>query len=192
MISVGRLLLKIRYLKLTSTSMYALIRSKASIEAVIESVYNVSLNMLSDDGRSLYEDEVLQAEKLTYRLGRAIETYRQNIDGYWDQRIKLAGKDSKVLRNKLHSKVTRAYWTMVEKQRHLLMACIDAFGTDGLELARQAWNKALHRAARDAYIAACGQETPRQIRAFALGWKKLFAEKKAEDVNEEQNTDGGE
>ena len=170
----------------------ALIRHQATIESMVESVCAVSAKLLKEGGKDLYEKGVEQSEWRARSLGYAIENYRRNIDGFWDQRIKLADKDQNVIKAKLHSTATRAYWTAVEKQRYLLMACVDALGTDGLELARQVWGKALHKAARDAYITACGQETPRQIRAFALGWKKLFAEKKAEEVNEEENTDGGE
>ncbi|MBU2102802.1 MAG: type I-E CRISPR-associated protein Cse1/CasA [Candidatus Omnitrophota bacterium] len=158
-----------------------------------ESVYTISSKMLTEEGRLLYEDSVRDAEVLSKKVGRAVEEYRKNIDGFWEARVDpKKNKDAFKIEYALHAKVTRAYWTAVEKQRYLLTACVDAFGTDGLEPARQVWGKALHKAARDAYTVACGQETPRQIRAFALGWKKLFAEKKAVDVNEEQNTDGGE
>lgn len=170
----------------------ALMRHQAAIESMVEAVYPVSKKLLSEDGKNLYENGVMQAEWRSRSLGYAIEAYRRNIDRFWDQRIEQAGKDRNVIKAKLHLMAMRSYWTAVEKQRHLLMACIDAFGTDELEPARQVWGKSLHKAARDAYIAACGQETPRQIRAFALGWKKLFAEKKAEEANDEENTDGGE
>lgn len=170
----------------------ALIRNQATIESMVESVYPVSKKLLSEDGKNLYENGIGQAEWHSRTLGYAIEAYRRNIDQFWDQRIEQTGKDRNVIKAKLHSTAMRAYWTAVEKQRYLLMACVDALGTDGLEAARQVWGKALHKAARDAYMAACGQGTPRQIRAFALGWKKLFAEKKAKEENEEQSTDGGE
>jgi len=168
----------------------ALIRNQATIESMVESVYAVSKRLLSEEGKLLYEKEVGQAEWQSRSLGYAIEAYRRNVDQFWDQRVEQAGKERNAIKAKLHSMGMRSYWTTVEMQRHLLMAQIDAFGTDQLETSREAWRKALHKAARDAYIASCGQETPRQIRAYALGWKKLFVEKKAE--NEEQTTDGGE
>lgn len=170
----------------------ALIRDQATVESMVESVYAVSTKIFTEEGRALYEKEVVNAEWRSRSLGYAIETYRRNIDRFWDQRIEQAKKDRNVIKARLHSTAMRTYWTAVEKQRYLLMACVEALGTDGLEWARQMWGKALHKAARDAYVAACGRETPRQIRAFALGWKKLFAENKVEEANEEQNTDGGE
>lgn len=171
----------------------ALIRNQATIESMVESVYTISSKIFTERGHALYEEEVVKAEWRSCSLGYAIEAYRRNIDRFWDQRVEqMIPKERGALKSKLHSLAARAYWTAVEKQRHLLMACVDAMGTDRLEAERQVWRKALHKAARDAYMVACGQETPRQVRAFALGWKELFAEKKAKEENEVQSSDGGE
>jgi CRISPR system Cascade subunit CasA len=103
----------------------------------------------------------------------------------------MAGTERNKVKEKLKSKATRSYWTSIEKQCYLLMEHIDAWGnTELFEKTQKAWRSAIHKSAREAYIAACGQETPRQIRAFALGWGKLFMEKKAE--TEEPNNEGGE
>jgi len=168
----------------------ALIRNQASIEETVESVFNVSSNLFTDSGRLIYEKEIEQTENLATKLGWAVETYRQNIDKNWEARCDSA-KNKFALKNLLYSTATRSYWTTVEKYRHLLMAHIDAIGTteEKVESTQKTWRSAVHKAAREAYIAACGQETSRQIRAFALGWKKLFAEPK--DKNEEHE-DGGE
>lgn len=170
----------------------ALIRNQASIEDAVESVFNVSSNLFTDSGRLIYEKEVELTENLSTKLGWAVETYRRNIDKTWDSRCDAAGKKKFALKNLLYSTATRSYWTTVEKRRHLLMAHIDAIGTteEQVESTQKAWRSAVHKAAREAYIAACGQETPRQIRAFALGWKKLFVEPK-DKVKEEQE-EGGE
>ena len=169
----------------------ALIRNQASIEDIVESIFNVSSNLFTDSGRLIYEKEVEQTESLSTKLGWAVEAYRRNIDKTWDSRCDAAGKNKFALKNLLYSTVTRSYWTAIEKCRHLLMAHINAIGTteEEVESTQKIWRSAVHKAAREAYIAACGQETPRQIRAFALGWKKLFAEPK--DKNEKQE-DGGE
>jgi CRISPR system Cascade subunit CasA len=50
---------------------------------------------------------------------------------------------------------------------------IEAIGTDAAIPTYQAWRKMLFSAACEAYRIACGQETPRQMRAFAKGWRKL-------------------
>lgn len=168
----------------------AMIRSKAEIRNIVESVYNVSSKILTEKGRSIYETEVKEAEWMSRKLGYAVEAYRRNVDNFWDQRVKMAKKDRNKLKAQLHSKATRSYWTAIEKHRHLLMEYVGVFDTDKYDEPLKAWHNAIHKSARDAYISACGQETPRQIRAFALGWKKLFMKKKTE--NEEQNNDGGE
>ena len=153
----------------------AMIRSKAEIRNIVESVYNVSSKMLTEKGRSIYETEVEEAEWMSRKLGYAVEAYRRNIDNFWDQRVEMAKKDRNKLKAKLHSKATRSYWTAIEKQRHFLMAYVDVFDDDSkYEAAQKAWRNAIYQSARDAFISACGQETPRQIRAFALGWKKAF------------------
>jgi CRISPR system Cascade subunit CasA len=171
----------------------ALVKSKAEIRNVVESVYNISSQMLSERGRSFYETEVEEAEKMSRKLGYAIETYRKNIDNFWDQRVKMAGKDKNNIISQLHSKATRSYWTAIEKQRHLLMAYIEVIDdSEKSAIAQKTWHDVLHKSTREAYISACGQETPRQIRAFALGWAKLFMEKKPESENSEQVTNGGE
>jgi CRISPR system Cascade subunit CasA len=63
------------------------------------------------------------------------------------------------------------------------MAHIEAIGTDGAMPTREAWRKMLFIAACDAYRIACGQETPRQMRAFARGWKKLTNMKDEPEVD---------
>ncbi|MGO8716594.1 MAG: type I-E CRISPR-associated protein Cse1/CasA [Smithella sp.] len=169
----------------------AMIRSKAEIRNLVESVYNVTSKMLTEKGRSIYEVEVEEAEWMSRKLGYAVEAYRRNVDNFWDQRVEMAKKDRKKLKAMLHAKVASSYWTAIEKQRHLLISYVDVFDDDSkYEAAQKAWRNAIHQAARDAFISACGQETPRQIRAFALGWNKLFMEKKTD--NEEQNNEGGE
>jgi CRISPR system Cascade subunit CasA len=57
------------------------------------------------------------------------------------------------------------------------MTHIEAIGSDAAVPTRKAWRKMLFAAACKAYTVACGQETPRQIRAFAKGFQKLNQEK---------------
>jgi len=144
--------------------------------------------MLTADGHSLYESSIEVAEMLSKKLGWAVEEYRKNIDGFWETRSdRKRNENAYIDKGILHSKATRNYWTAVEKHRHLLMDCVDALGTDRIEKADETWRKALHKAARESYIASCGQDTSRQIRAFALGLRELFSKKE-----ERQNETGGE
>ncbi|MBN1577056.1 MAG: type I-E CRISPR-associated protein Cse1/CasA [Chitinispirillaceae bacterium] len=163
-----------------------------AVENLFESVYSISDKLMNENGRVLYEKGITDAEWQSYSLGNAIETYRQNLDSYWEQRKKAASKPA-ILKKLLHSKATRSYWTAIEKQRQLLMSIVDAWGnTELFDATQKVWRTAIHKSAREAYISACGQETSRQIRAFALGWKKLIMEEKNKTEIEEQNNDGGE
>ena len=71
------------------------------------------------------------------------------------------------------------------------MAHVRTIGTtaEAVEQTRDAWRKAVHGAARQAYALACGQETPRQIRAFALGLGKLFAIQPTHEAQEPETVE---
>jgi CRISPR system Cascade subunit CasA len=151
----------------------ALSRDKATIVDTIESVFHIPLQLLSLDGTASYEAEVKNAEVVAGRLGWALEEYRKEIDGGWEGRLKGAGPGKWELKVKLHSTATTHYWTTVEKNLPLLMAHVEAINTDAAIPIRKAWRKMLFNAALEAYNIACGQETPRQMRAFVKGLQKL-------------------
>lgn len=146
---------------------------RETILEVTESVFHISSNLSRKYGATAYEEEVNRAEFQSYRLGRAIEAYRYEVDGGWDARLKRAGRNKNELRRKLHSTATRFYWTAVEQSLSFLWAHIDALNSDNAIPTRDVWRKMLFSSAQEAYRIACGQETPRQVRAFALGWKEL-------------------
>ncbi|WP_277057905.1 type I-E CRISPR-associated protein Cse1/CasA [Trichlorobacter lovleyi] len=163
----------------------ALARDKATIVDTIESVFKIPTRLSTPDGAMNYESEVKNAEKLASRVGWAIEDYRLEVDGGWEGRLKGAGPSKGQLKAKLHSIATIHYWTTVEKNLQLLFSHIDAIGTDSAIPTRDVWRKMLFAAACDAYRVACGQETSRQIKAFAKGWQKLTSTKdEPEDTNE--------
>lgn len=156
----------------------ALLTNKATILDTAESVFHIPANMRADNGRAAYAGEVQWAENIAGKLGWAVETYRKESDGGWEGRLEMTKpQDRWKLKEKLRAAAVHHYWTAVEKLRPLLMAQVEAIGTtaEAVEKSRFAWHKAVHGAARQAYTLACGQETPRQIRAFALGLGKLFA-----------------
>lgn len=163
----------------------ALIRNpgQQDIEDAVESVLFVPHKLRSQLGSARYEDEVSFADKLSQRLGWAVETWRKNADGGWEGRIKSAGPKSTALRH---------FWTSVEKLRPLLLAHIEALGTtaDAVEQTQARWRKAVWAAAFDAYRLSCGQDTPRQVRAYALGLRRLTGEsnKGEQDVEQEPET----
>lgn len=165
----------------------ALIANKASVLDTIEAVLHVPANMRTDNGRTAYRKEVDWAEGVAGKLGRAVETYRRETDGGWEGRLKTA-KNKGALKGQLRATATRHYWTSVEKLRPVLTAHVEAINTPDFDPARDRWRSAVHAAARDAYRLACGRETPRQIRAFALGWERLFAASASGEKDEELAT----
>lgn len=165
----------------------ALARDKATIVDTIESVFHIPAHLSTPSGTITYEAEVKTAETLASRLGWAVEEYRKEIDGGWEGRLKGAGPSKGALKAKLHSIATIHYWTTVEKNLEFLMTHIEAIGTDNAIPSREAWRKMLFVTACDAYRIACGQETPRQMRAFAKGWQKLTT-KKDEPETDTQET----
>jgi len=150
----------------------AMTRDQASMDIGIESVFHISPAFQSNI--SVYSAEVEQAEKISRRLRWAVEAYRSCINSDWNSRVKRTqARDQTKLRNRLAQVSFLSFWTAVEKNLSLLMAHIDALGTDAAIPSRESWRKMLFASACEAYRTSCGQGTPRQIRAFAKGWQKL-------------------
>jgi CRISPR system Cascade subunit CasA len=151
----------------------ALLRKQATIEAYQESVFHVPAVMNTDIGRAIYEGEVQVVEAEARKLGRAVVKWRQEVDADWDQKVKAAGKEKNALLARLRSTATSHFWTAVEKNLPLLLAYTSSLDESDNEERRKAWRRAVHRAAREAYVLACGRESPRQLRAFAMGLRVL-------------------
>lgn len=168
----------------------AFLAKQASIEDTAESVLHVPTSMQREAGRGAYYDEVKFAENIGWCLGSAVETWRKNSDGGWEGRLKSAGPKKRELCEKLHTTATRHYWTSVEKLRPLLLAHIETLGSsaEAVQESHIRWRKAVKSAAFNAYRLACGQETPRQVRAYALGWRELNGESAIEKSKMKQET----
>lgn len=161
--------------------------SSGGYEETVESVLPIDPCLQTDAGVAAYESEVIWAKRIASKVGFAVETYRRAIDGGWEGRLKTA-KNKGALKGQLRATATRHYWTSVEKLRPLLVVHVEAVNTSDFEPACDRWRSAVHAAARDAYGLACGRETPRQIRAFALGWERLFAASASDEKGEELET----
>lgn len=151
----------------------ALARDQATILDTTESVFHIPGRLRSTEGVAAYQAGVKEAELLSTRLGRAIEDYRRTLDGGWEGRLKSAGPSKNDLLAKLHGSGQAHFWTAVETNLDLLTAHVDAYGTDRFEPTAKTWRAMLRNQAQEAYQAVCGQGTPRQIKGFAQGWKKL-------------------
>jgi len=167
----------------------AMAREQASAVDFIESVYHLPSQLFEDDGRNSYENETKSAEYIARRLGFSIENYRKSYDGGWDGRVKSSGASKGDLLSKLHSIATTHYWTTVEKSLHLLFKHVESIGTtsDQVESTRKEWHKLLWFAARESYTLVCGQDTPRKMRAFAIGWQTLNQKFQSKEKNEDRN-----
>lgn len=169
----------------------AMTRDQASMDIALESVFHITPEFRNHF--PVYQAEVIGnakvfgAEGYARKLRWAIEDYRTAVDSDWNPRVKRTqAKEQSALRDRLAQKAFLSYWTTVELNLHLLMSHIEAIGSETAVPTRDAWRKMLFFAACEAYSVACGQETPRQIRAYAKGLQKLKQEKDetGNDINE--------
>ena len=151
-----------------------LARDKADIVDAVESVFPVPRTMFAEAGHKTYEAAVQQAENVEWILGHAVETWRTLVDGGWNGRLKMAGKDSKKERDKLRALASREYWTAVEHNLPLLLAMTTALGSPEFPEKQAAWRTLLRQSALRAYEMACGRDNERQMRAFVAGKRLLL------------------
>lgn len=167
----------------------AMTRDQASMDLAIESVFHIKPTFKTNF--HVYQAEVtgsntvMGAEGHARKLRRAIEEYRMLVDADWISRVKRTeAKKQGILKNRLAETAFLSYWTTVEINLLLLLNHINAIGTDDSELTRKTWQSMLFNSARDAYRMACGQETSRQMRAFAKGWEILTMTKDKPDTDQ--------
>lgn len=166
----------------------ALEREQASALQLIESVYSLPSQIFSDEGRSAYEKGVNTAELISHSLGGAIDKYRKSIDGGWEGRLKSAGSSKMDLLERLHSRATIHYWTVVEKSLKILMDYVESIGStpESVTGAKKRWESVLFKAARESYILVCPNKTPRQMRAFAFGWQIINSDNRSKNQDKEK------
>jgi len=170
----------------------AMTRDQASMDIALESIFHITPAFHTNV--SVYQAEVTGAEKVvgaegySRRLRWAIEEYRQTIDNDWKPRIKRTqARGQNALKERVAQAAFLSYWTTVEKNLPLLTNHLETIGTDAAIPTREAWRRMLFSAACDAYRIACGQETPRQLRAFAKGWQKLVTIRDEPEANNREN-----
>jgi CRISPR system Cascade subunit CasA len=158
-------------------------KKAALILDALEAVFHVPARMLTDDAQQTYESGVEYAQGEESKLRRAITFYRLALETNEPEAIGLArrvAKLNKVERQQLarvSSKAEMHYWTDVENQVHELLAIVEDPTVHGVNAwSRTKWGQSIRRASRAAFEHACPHETPRQIRAYALGLNALLAE----------------
>jgi CRISPR system Cascade subunit CasA len=165
----------------------ALLTNKATIIDTVESIFSLPPNFRLDENLNRYSTQVIYVEIVGKRLASAVETYRRNIDGAWESRLKLAGPKKNDVRNRLCSAALRDYWTAIEAHRDKLVQLALA-DPDGDEAIEKEWRAFVRSSARNSYRFVCAPQTARERRAFALGLRKLSAH--VNPITEEADADG--
>ncbi len=109
-------------------------------------------------------------ETTEFRVRRAVSVYHRELGDNLDR------PEMKNRRRQIQSNAAAQFWTDIESAVPHLLEVAAAPESLGLksEWHKTAWGQSVWRAARTAYERACPHETPRQIRAYALGLKTLF------------------
>ena len=147
------------------------VANKAKPVDTIESVFHVPATMLTEPSQMVYEAGVRLAETRAFLVKRAASVYHKELGDNLDR------PEMKNRRQQIQSNATAQFWTDIESAVPRLLEVAAAPEILGLNRKwhKTAWGQSVWRAARAAYERACPHETPRQIRAYALGLKTLFA-----------------
>jgi CRISPR system Cascade subunit CasA len=136
-----------------------------------ESVFHVPAAMLEKTSQMVYEAGVRLAENRAFLVKRAASVYHKELGDNLDR------PEMKNRRQQIQSNAAAQFWTDIESAVPRLLEAAAAPESLGVKADwyKTAWGQSVWRAARESYKRACPHETPRQIRAYALGLKTLFA-----------------
>lgn len=147
----------------------------AELVSLVSSLYSLSGKLLNEEYNQIFKDEVEATDQMFLRLKDAVSEYKNKMDGGWGSKL---GRSFHV-----------HFWTAIEINLPQLFLYINSIGEDDAEENYRKWRKILYISALNSYSLVCAKETPRQIKAFVLGYKKLTSSysmksksKKEEDV----------
>jgi CRISPR system Cascade subunit CasA len=157
----------------------------AKVLDLVESKIHIPAFMLNNLNQQVYEANIKICEQKSYSLFKAIEKYRVSIDDDWKNILKRyaegsTSKSDRKQRSIFRKNAINHYWTIIEKNRHLLMHYISHLGSEqdsARAEAKKAWLRAINHAATETYQTLCNQESPRQLRAYVAGWRILHPNK---------------
>lgn len=135
--------------------MGGLAADKGKLLDMAEWVFSIPVNLLNEGPLEVYGHGVEHARKGEAALRNAVTLYAEAM--------KLEGMGS------MGSTAVKTYWTSLDTTYSTLIEV-----ATGAESNFEAWCQVINTAMRDAYRAACPQETPRQMKAFVQGRRKLF------------------
>lgn len=142
----------------------------AKPEDATESVFHIPAAMLAEPSQLVYEHGVRHAEEREFRLKRAVSQYHKVLGDNLDR------PEMKNRRLQVQRAATSHFWSEVEQAVPQLLGIAASPNTLGLNSnwGASPWGQLVRRAALGAYERACPHQTPRQIRAYALGLQQLF------------------
>jgi CRISPR system Cascade subunit CasA len=148
----------------------ALLADQAKLVDAIESVFHIPAAMLTETSQQLYEHGVRHAERAAWRLERAVTKYHNELGDNLDP------PQMKNRRQQIRTNASASFWTDTENAVPRLLEVAAAPEDLGLKVEwhKTVWGQSVWRAACAAYERACPHETPRQIRAYALGLRTLL------------------
>ena len=129
---------------------------KAKLLDMAEWTFSLPQEMLDTFPLGVYRQGVAMADSGSLALRRSVKAYAQFVNGdlIWMQDAQ------------------QAYWSQLDKQCAVLADCVMSDAANAL---LSEWCPLVHAAMRTAYARACPHETPRQIEAYAQGWKIIEA-----------------
>lgn len=145
-----------------------LVAGQAKLLDATESVFHVPFE--DNNNERVYEEGVRFAEAAAFRIVRAVSVYHKELGD---------DVDLPKMRNRrlqIQSNAITQYWTDIELAvPHLMDIAEHAEKLELDQWHKTTWGQSVWRFARAAYEHACPHETPRQIRAYALGLGALLA-----------------
>lgn len=158
-----------------------LVADQAKLLDTAESVFHVPAAMLTDAGQRTYEEGVGLAQDIEFRVRRAVSVYQKELGNNLDR------AEMREQRCRVQAKAVFQFWTDVERYVNHLLAVAEDPALVGLDKSwyKTDWGQAVYRAALTAFEQACPHATARQIRAYVLGRRTLFAAPGQQQVEEE-------
>ena len=172
-----------------------LVADQAKPVDTVESVFHIPGVMLDPAGQRRYEDGVHYSEGMEGRLLKALSAYRvametgeKDMDGI-RRRLGALKRPERERFRQLSAKAQGQFWTEVELAVPRLLEVVGNPEKPGLtgDWHNTGWGKAVWSAMRTAYERACPHETPRQMRAYALGSGTLFSAPIEEDRSAQED-----
>jgi CRISPR system Cascade subunit CasA len=163
----------------------SLLNLKELYQSDTDRIVNLWVGGLSADRAKLEEvQEYIFSFNLTFLGETALEIYRKGVDNARDQEsaLKYAADTylarlgiAKEVKNKLMPRIMSAYWSLLDNHYRTLISTAEEGGK------LDNWDMLCFKTAEKVYSELCPATTPRQIRAFIEGYRRLVRCKKKKE-----------